>query len=30
MQIITDLHIHSGYARACSPQLTIEKVYEKL
>jgi|FLOH01.1.fsa_nt_gi uncharacterized protein (TIGR00375 family) len=26
MQIITDLHIHSGYARACSPQLTIKNI----
>ncbi|PJC01239.1 MAG: hypothetical protein CO073_03975 [Candidatus Komeilibacteria bacterium CG_4_9_14_0_8_um_filter_36_9] len=26
MQIIADLHIHSGYARACSPQLTIENI----
>lgn len=26
MQIIADLHIHSGYARACSKQLTLENI----
>lgn len=26
MQIIADLHIHSKYARACSPQLTLENI----
>ncbi|MBU4482284.1 endonuclease Q family protein [Patescibacteria group bacterium] len=26
MQIITDLHIHSKFSRACSPQLTLENI----
>ncbi len=26
MQIIADLHIHSRFSRACSPQLTLENI----